>query len=283
MILAHGLLSASLSRWTVEPLTIGLLVGSAALYAAGVRRLWRHAGSGRGVSGWQAAAFAASIASTAVALLSPLDWLSDALFSAHMTQHELLMLVAAPLLAMSQPLVAYLWAWPASARAGIVRGVGQPAFRWTWRRLTAPSSAFVLHALALWIWHTPRLYEWALAHEGVHAIQHLSFMLTAVLFWWGMVYGRYGRAGYGVAVLYVFLTAVHSSVLGALATMADRVWYPTYTGRAAEWHVDPLADQQLAGLIMWIPSGVIFIVIGLALLAAWLGESERRANLSRAG
>jgi cytochrome c oxidase assembly factor CtaG len=138
---------------------------------------------------------------------------------------------------------------------------------------------FFLHAIALWIWHLPALYEAALGNDGIHALQHLSFVLTAALFWWGMVHGRYGRIGYGAAVLYVFLTAVHSSVLGALLAVAPSVWYPSYATSATQWNVDALVDQQLAGLLMWVPSGVIFIVFGLAMMAAWLGESERRAKL----
>ena len=104
------------------------------------------------------------------------------------------------------------------------------------------------------------------------------FVLTAALFWWGMVHGRYGRAGYGIGVLYVFLTAMHSTLLGALLTVGPKVWYGSYLSTAAQRHVDPLDDQQLAGLIMWVPSGVVFIVVGLALVAAWLGEAERRAR-----
>jgi putative membrane protein len=112
-------------------------------------------------------------------------------------------------------------------------------------------------------------------------VQHVSFLVTAAVFWWGMIYGRYGRIGYGAGVLYVFLTAIHSSILGALVTIAPSLWYPRYAHTGAAWHVDPLEDQQLAGLLMWIPSGVILIVLGLALFAAWLGESERRARLGR--
>ena len=94
-----------------------------------------------------------------------------------------------------------------------------------------------------------------------------------------MVHGRYGRAGYGVGVLYVFLTALHSALLGALLTVAPSTWYRSYEATSALRRIDALADQQLAGLVMWIPSGVIFVFIGLALLAAWLGESERRVLL----
>ena len=121
--------------------------------------------------------------------------------------------------------------------------------------LTGPLAVFLLHAIAIWAWHIPRLYEAALHNDGIHALEHVSFVVTAALFWWGMVHGRYGRIGYGVAVLYVFLTAVHSSILGALMTVAPGVWYPAYTAAASAWHLDPLEDQQLAGLLMWVPSG----------------------------
>jgi putative membrane protein len=278
---AHGVVSASLGRWTFEPITVAWLVASVVLYGLGVRNLWRRAGAGMGIGRWQAASFAAANAAVAIALLSPLAWLSEILFSAHMTQHEVLMVVAAPLFAMSKPLVAFLWAFEPPFRVAMSRSVRGPAFRAFWQALSAPFTVFALHAGALWVWHMPRLYEWALVHQGVHAVQHSMFLATAALFWWGMVHGRYGRAGYGVAVFYVFLTAVHSSILGALATVADRLWYPHYAARAAEWHLNPLVDQQLAGLIMWVPSGLTFIVLGLALLAAWLGESERRTMLSR--
>jgi putative membrane protein len=252
-----------------------VLVASSALYAKGVRTLWRQAGRGQGIRWWEVVAFAAAVLSLAVALLSPLATASGRLFSAHMTQHELLMLVAAPLIAMSQAGVAYLWAFRMSARRSIGSGIHSIG----WHHLTSPFTAFVLHALALWLWHIPVLYEAAMANQWVHGLQHLSFFATAAIFWWGMVHGRYGRAGYGVAVFYVFLTAMHSSILGALATVADRVWYPTYA-QSVQGRPDPLADQQLAGLIMWIPSGVIFILVGLALLAAWLGESERRVRMT---
>jgi putative membrane protein len=285
-ILAHGihpagrgLISEALRNWTWEPVTIGLLLMSAALYALGLLRLWRRAGVDKGIRVWEAAAFAVGLISIGAALLSPLAWLSTILFSAHMTQHEVLMLVAAPLLVFGRPLQGFLWAFACEARGEIARWTQRSSVSAAWRASTNPAVVFVLHAAALWIWHIPPLYDAALASEAVHAGQHASFLITAALFWWGMVHGRYGRISYGVGVLYVFLTALHSSVLGALLTIAPHVWYPPYLWTAAEWRVDALQDQQLAGLLMWVPSGIIFIVFGLALLAGWLGESERRARL----
>ena len=265
--------------WTFDPLTVALMVASAAAYGLGVRAAWRQDRRRAGLRGWHVAAFCGGLLALAVALISPVAWLSDVLFSAHMTQHEILMLVAAPLLVLGQPLLATLWAVPAHRRPGVARAFRRPAVMSTWQWLTTPLIVFLLHGIALWIWHIPALFEWALHSEGVHAVQHLSFVATAALFWWGMVHGRYGRAGYGVGVLYVFLTALHSTLLGALLTVAPSTWYRAYEATAAHKRIDALADQQLAGLVMWVPSGVIFIVIGLALAAAWIGESERRVLL----
>jgi cytochrome c oxidase assembly factor CtaG len=231
------------------------------------------------VAPWEALAFGAGLTSIAVALLSPLAWLSDILFSAHMTQHAILMVVSAPLLVFGRPLFVFLWTLAPVRRERVGGWTRRADVSLAWRALAHPLTVFLLHALALWIWHVPSLYEAALRHQGVHAVQHASFLITAALFWWGMVHGRYGRIGYGVGVFYVFLTAIHSSVLGALMTVAPGVWYASYVRHAAAWRMDPLADQQLAGLVMWVPSGVVFIVFGLALLAGWLGESERRARL----
>ena len=93
-----------------------------------------------------------------------------------------------------------------------------------------------------------------------------------------MVHGRYGRQGYGLSVFYVFLTAIHSGALGALLTVAPSPWYSYYVRQGSARQIDPLGDQQLAGLLMWIPAGIIFIVLGLALFAAWMGEAERRVR-----
>jgi putative membrane protein len=257
------------------------LVTSGVLYAVGLRRLWSRLGPGGGIRWWEAACFAAGWLSLGVALVSPLDRLSDILFSAHMAQHELLMVVAAPLLVLGRPFLPVLWALPAPARDAVGAWVRHPAVRGTWGWITAPFAVLALHATAVWVWHAPLLFEAALRSETVHAFQHLCFFWTAALFWWSMVQGGYGRLGYGLAVLFVFATAVHTSVLGALLTFASVLWYPMYAGRSADWGVPALQDQQLAGLYMWVPSGLTFLVLGLALFAAWIGEAERRVALGR--
>ncbi|HEX6099319.1 MAG TPA: cytochrome c oxidase assembly protein [Thermoanaerobaculia bacterium] len=243
------------------------LVLIACLYAIGIRPLWRKA-----IRPWQATAFALGWASAAAALLSPLDRWSDVLFSAHMAQHEILMLVSAPLMVAGRPYLAALHVLPPLAR-----------FARAGELVTGPVTVLVLHAVVLWVWHIPALFEAALHDETIHVIQHLGFFLTAALFWFALLHGRYGRLGYGVGVFYVFLTAMHTEILGALLTFASRVWYPTHAARTAAAGGNAVDDQQLAGVLMWIPFGVVFVFIGLALFAAWLGEAERRVAFTSAG
>jgi putative membrane protein len=131
----------------------------------------------------------------------------------------------------------------------------------------------------VWLWHAPALYEAAVRHEGVHAFQHATFVGTAALFWSGLIYGRYGRAGYGASVFYVFTTLVHTGLLGAVFTLAPSAIYPLYAARTP----DALGDQQIAGLVMWVPAGVVLTLTGLALFAAWLGDAERRARHAPTG
>ena len=268
----------ALTHWDLAPLVVVPLLLSAGLYALGLSQLWRRAGVGRGVSVWAAASFVAGWLTTISALVSPLAWVSEILFSAHMTQHTLLMLVAAPLLTFGQPLLVWLWVVPPAHRESLTRAVRGPRAVRVWRSVTDPLAVFLTQACALWVWHVPFLYEAALASPTIHAFEHLCLVVAGGLFWWAMVHGRYGRRGYGVSVLYVFLTAVHSSVLGALLAVSAAPWYGQYRRQATLHRLNALADQQLAGLLMWVPAGAIFIMLGLALFAAWLGEAERRVR-----
>jgi putative membrane protein len=213
-----------------------------------------------------------------LSILPPLDSLSLQLFSVHMIQHELMMLVGAPLLIFGRPLQRCVAGLPAASRHAAARALQSPATSSAWRALTAPLVAWTLHGLAIWVWHLPALYDAAVGNEGIHTLQHAMFVGTSALFWWGMLYGRYGRAGYGAAVFYVFLTVVHTGILGAMVTLAPVPLYPFYSAPAATRGIDVLVDQQRAGLLMWIPAGLVMTVLGLALFAAWLGESERRAT-----
>jgi putative membrane protein len=273
----HAVPLSSASTWHVWVSVALSVVGI--LYGVGAWRLRRRE---RGALSLAAiAAFGSGLVTVFVALVSPLDRWSDELFSAHMTQHELLMVVAAPLVVLGRPLVPMLWALPASWRQRLGAALRTPACRRTWRFITGPLVVWVLHGAALWILHIPSLFEAALADRLFHGFQHACFFWTAALFWWAVAHGRYGRIGYGLSILFVFTTALHSGALGALLTWSSSVWYGSYAHRAPAWGA--LEDQQLAGLIMWVPAGLTFVIVGLALFAAWIGESERRVAHGRAG
>jgi putative membrane protein len=262
--------------WARDPFIIAGLALAAWLYWRGLGRIWRESARGRPSRKWEAWAFGFGWLALFVALVSPLHPWGEVLFSAHMTQHEILMLVAAPLLVLGRPLVPFLWALPRGWRQR-VGGVGkQRGVQKVWRTLTNPLVAWAVHAVALWVWHIPALFQATLTSDLVHTLQHLSFLGSALLFWWALIHGRKGLMGYGAAVLYMFTTSVHSGVLGALITFAHSTWYPAYANSTASWGLTPLEDQQIGGLIMWIPAGLVYIVAGLALMVGWMRESERR-------
>jgi putative membrane protein len=265
-----------LTTWGLEPVVLVGLALAGWLYIRGVRRLWRESSAGLGVRKWEAACYAGGWLALFVALVSPLHPMGSVLFSAHMTQHEVLMLIAAPLLVLGRPLIAYLWALPVEWRrkAGRVGKVGW--VRAGWHAITNPLAAWAIHAVTLWVWHAPALFQATLKSELVHTTQHLTFLLSALLFWWALIHGRHALMGYGAAVLYMFTTSVHSGVLGALLTFASSAWYPAYSATTESWGLTPLEDQQLGGLIMWVPAGLVYLFAGLALFAGWLRESERR-------
>ncbi|HZP05140.1 MAG TPA: cytochrome c oxidase assembly protein [Terracidiphilus sp.] len=221
-------------------------------------------------------AFAAGWISLAFALISPLHRLGDVLFSAHMLQHEILLLIAAPLFAASHPGVTWLYALPRTSRrplGGLIARIENHA---SISIIFSPLGAFLVHAAALWLWHIPYLYQATLDSDFIHAFQHLSFVLSGILFWSALFGAGRSTMTCGAGVLYVFGTEAHCSALGALLTFSSVIWYPIYTSRTELWHLTPLQDQQLGGLLMWVPSGVVFIVIGIWLFARWLAASEDR-------
>lgn len=259
--------------WSLEPILIFALALSAWLYGRGVRRM-----AVANQAAPRAIAFFVGWLALVVALVSPLDALGGALFSAHMTQHEILMLVAAPLLVLGRPLAPFLLALPLPWRRAVSKAGKSELAQRTWRWLISPAVAWLIHAAVLWVWHAPALFQATLENEAVHAAQHLSFLFSALLFCQALIYGRDGQMGFGAAVVYVFTTAVHTSVLGALLTFSQTLWYPVYQETTAAWGLTPLEDQQLGGLIMWVPAGALYLVAGLGLLLLWLRESERRVS-----
>jgi len=190
----------------------------------------------------------------------------------HMVQHELLMVVAAPLFVLSRPLEAWTWALdPAWRRTlGGVARIG--ALRAIWRAFSRPTGAWIFHAAALWAWHVPVLFEAALADKALHIAQHSCFLASALFFWWS-VFGRAaGRHG-GASVASLFTTMMHTGALGALLAFAGSPWYPSYAGAAAHG-LTALEDQQLGGLVMWVPGALPYIIAALAIVGTWIAEKS---------
>jgi putative membrane protein len=252
------------SAWTAEPLVLLPLVVTSWVYGRGVHRVWAHAGRGRGVSYGSVLSFAGGQAALFIALVSPLDALGGTLLSAHMAQHGLLGGVAPPLLVMSRPGAAFAWGlngvWSTWRSSAILwRRLGRAA-----HALSFPIRATALHGVTLWLWHAPALFALALAHDGVHALQHVSFFIPAVIFWNALLGARSpGRSAAAAAA--AFITFMHTGLLGALIAMAPAPIYTTYVGRTGGWGLTALDDQQLAGLFMWIPLGLPYIAAGLFL------------------
>lgn len=259
--------------WSWPPYIVVPLFATGILYAIGLLKMRQRLPK---LDHWGILSFAGGWLSLLIALDSPIHEISEQLFWVHMTQHEILMLIAAPLLVLSRPAVPFLWALPARWRERFADIATAPVSKRVWIALSAPLAAWLLHGTALWVWHAPRLFAATLSSEAVHAAQHVSFLGSALLFWWALLHNHGRRLGYGGAVVYVFTTAIHTSVLGALLTFAPRAWYSPYLATAPAWHLTALEDQQIGGLIMWIPAGVLLTLIGLGLLVKWLQESQRR-------
>jgi putative membrane protein len=259
--------------WSFDPVVLAALAASLALYALGYRQLrGRSRARARERRDRQAAAFLGGWALLVVALVSPLDGLGAALFSAHMVQHELLMIVAAPLLVLGRPLGVWVWALPPRWRKGVGSAVRWRPLKAAWRGITSTAGAWLLHAAALWLWHMPALFQAALLHQWVHTLQHTSFLASALLFWWTIF-----RHPGGAAMLSLFTTMVHTGALGALLTLSPGLWYPLYVEPSAALGFDALQDQQMGGLVMWVPGGVAYLVSALAMAARWLDERHAAA------
>jgi len=243
------------------------------LYLRGLAALWRAAGSGRGVSPRSAGCFIAGWLVLAASLFGPVDAWSTRLFSVHMIQHELLMLVAAPLFVLGAPLATWSWALRPERRtdAGrVTRAIGRSR---AWRFATAPSGAWLVHGIAVWAWHVPAAFGAALSSIIIHDLQHVSFLASALLFWWALLRPRAGRRADGVAVFLLFTTMLHTGALGALLAFSARPWYADYHGYG---RLTALEDQQLGGLIMWIPGGAVYLAVALLLCVRALQPAAPR-------
>jgi putative membrane protein len=252
------------TAWDLEP---SVLLGCAGLLGAYALAL-------RGRFTMSTPLFALGVLVLLLALVSPIDTIGDAyLFSAHMLQHLLLVLVVPPLLLLGTPASFFREILSRPLLGRIERALRQPALAWA------------LGTGAVWVWHLPALYNAALANEGVHIIQHVSFLVTATIFWWPVVapLEEHRMASLG-GVGYLFAAALASSALGIILTFAPPGLYPTYLRPIDNlgalpllrdgWGFTPQVDQQVGGLLMWVPGSLVFLCAMLATLARWYAEPE---------
>ncbi len=262
-------------HWNADPLAAGALTLTLFVYGQAALRL-PPAARRAAFSPDRIAAFALGWLALAAALISPVDPAGGVLLSAHMAQHVLLIAVAAPLLCYGMPLARLGGALPPRLRR-LSQALGR-------RRGAAASAAIVLsavaaHALLTWAWHLPGPYEAALRSDALHALEHYTFLVSALLAWWAILaFGARTRPD-AVAIAALLLLALQGAALGALMTFSSGLWYPVYEHGAA---ADPLADQQLAGLLMWGVGGLAPVIAGACLVAVWLDRFERRASGSGA-
>ena len=294
-LLLHPAARIAVSEFTVHWSTVLGLVGLGALYewrarqalgatgalagAASGRPTLRHDGPDdpRGARALPTSPTTGQRASFFTGLLliflSLNGWLHDLsdyyLFSAHMVQHLVLTLVAPPLLVMGTP------GWmlrPALTWRGVERAA---------RAITGARGAFLIFNVVLVAWHLPPMYNLAMAHHPVHIAQHLCFMVAATLMWWPILspLPELPRLPYPAQMLYLFLLGVPMQIVAAVITLSDTVLYPWYASAPRTWGLTPLDDQQLGGLLMWVPGG---LGLWIAITGVWLVWA-RRSGLPGAG
>ncbi len=252
---------------------LALVAALAAAYGAGVSRAWSRAGRGRLVHVQQVALFALGLVATAAVLVAPIDARADHSLTMHMIQHVVLLSVAAPLLAAGEPFTALLWALDDPTRARVSR--------W-WRRVLRTqygagwfvwiAVTLVLQTTALFAWHLPAAYDGALRHPLLHGLEHISFLLTAFAFWWVVACTGW-RSRHGAGIFAVAAAWFPGTLLGVAMISAKAPWYHAYIHGSAS---AALADQQMAGVVMWAFGGFASIVAGIVLFASWLQAVDRR-------
>lgn len=259
---AHG---AAGGRFGPEPWFLWPLVLSGAVFLLGFIKLRGRSSGGRRELGRGGALFVLGWATLAGAGLSPLHALGARSFTAHMLEHELIMLAAAPILVAARPLGILLWAFPPTTRLALAAIPKMRAGAAIWRVLSDPWLATVLQAAVLWLWHLPALFDKAMGSAGWHAAQHASFLAGALLFWSAML-GR--RRNPWAAAICLFVTSMLSGALGAFMALSASPWYAPYAAMGlSAFGLTPTQDQQAAGVLMWVPGGLFHAAAALIILA----------------
>ena len=264
--------------WSADPTALIGIPLAAILYARGLQTLERRRIHNRR----RTASFYIGLIALFIALVSPLDALSDELFLAHMGQHMLLMFFAVPAIQIGAPVIPLMRGIPRPLRKRIAIPVlKSPFVRGVLRNLFRPLIAWPLFIGVILGWHFPVAYEAALSNEAVHLIEHLTFALGAYLWWWNVIDPTPLRSSltYLARVPFVFITIVPTFVLGAFLTFAPNAFYPHYELTAPAYGITALEDQEIGGVIMWIPGS--FVIAAALLLSLYHAvRYEQQAQLA---
>ncbi|HEX5237002.1 MAG TPA: cytochrome c oxidase assembly protein [Sphingomicrobium sp.] len=266
---AHGLHDGAIG-WTLSPELVIPLALALLIYLVGWVRLSKRAanppsGTALFLAGWTV---------LTLTLTSPLHQAGERSFTMHMIEHELIMLVATLLLASSNSGGVLAWGLPRPLRMALGGSWKSPLQR-LWKRLTEPVTATAVQAVVMWAWHAPPLFDRALDSFGWHMAQHLSFFVGSLIFWWAMLHPRSRSTGYGTSAACLFATSLIGGALGALMSFSSSPWYADYAAMGMTGiGLDPVDDQRLAGLIMWIPGGLVHGAAAVAMAYKWLKASE---------
>jgi cytochrome c oxidase assembly factor CtaG len=270
-------LSVLLLSWAWRPEIILSLGLAAALHLGGRWRLKKR-GSARLVNPWRTVSYLSGLAVLWVALMSPIDVLSGQLFFMHMIQHLLLVMIAPPLLWLAQPMPVAMWGLPKSLRLEVGRWLRTDSpLRRAVRSLTTPGLVWLYFVAAVVGWHEPRLYNLTLESDLVHDLEHLSFFGTAMLFWWHVIGAAprfHKKLSPGVRIGYALAAVPPNALTGISIAFATKPIYPYYTEVPRLWGISVLRDQMLAGVIMWIPGSMMYMVAALVLIAQMLRGQE---------
>ena len=265
--MADQVASVSWTDWHAHPSIIVGVVLITALYLMAVGPLRERFGWAERGSSSQMVLFMLGVLVIVVALLSPLHELGDKyLFSAHMAQHLLLMLVVPPLLLLGVP----GWLVDKVLRSPRVLAVS--------RFLTRPLVAFTFFNAVLVLWHMPVLYDLTLRERDIHILEHVMFLGVAVLMWWPVLSlaKELPRASYITQMVYLFLLPTVPSILGAVITFSDKVLYPWYAEAPRLWNISATTDQEIGGIIMWVPGGMAFLTVLIIVFLVWANQEESK-------
>ena len=262
--------------WSWNPWILASLAISCLLYVCGLSRI-DGAVRARLFGPLRRASFGAGVTVLFLVLISPFDALDDQLFSAHMAQHLVLMMIAPPLLLFGRPGLVFFWAFPLRARSMLGRVWRTSGLRKALHVVGSPPIVWVLCTMFLCFWHIPAPYGWALESEPVHALEHICFFVQSLMFW-SLILEPLGRRRLpcGTAMLFVLTFGVQNGLMGALLTFSTHPFYTPYLTTTAAWGLTPLEDQQLGGLGMWIPASLVHLTTLGILFVVWMRESEHR-------